>query len=407
MAGIKGLFAGTELGDREKKNLLILDAIRKKGPVGRTDISKITGFNIVTVSNYIDHYIKEGLVSEGGYDTSSGGRKPMLVNLNHKSAYFIGVGYNIANIIAVLIDLHCNIVYQIKKKRPPQLGKELINNLADVVAEILNKCPVEKEKIKGIGFAISGIIDSTNMTIRWSTALGTPDILVSASLWDMLRNRFGIPVVIENDADCAAFGEQWIVLTPEMKDVLYMYSGVSCGIIVNSQIYKGSSGCAGELGIANLQNRDKYDWKKESYGIGKWNMELGLLDNIDDLYNQHSDSMIFKLVKNNPKDVTFTTIIDAAKSDDKFAIQLLGKAGEDLGKKIAFLVNLLNPQIVVIGGGVEAAGSFLFDTLKKTVKEWAFEEATRNLKIVPAQLAESAVPLGAASVVVQKYFEQV
>lgn len=407
MEDIRGLFRGRELGDKEKKNLAILDTIRRNGPIGRTEISKLTDINIVTVTNYIDHYLKKGLVAEEGYDTSSGGRKPMLVNLSHKSAYFIGVGYNIANILAVLVDLRCNVVYQIKKKRPPQMGKELINNLADVVGEILDKCPAEREKVRGIGFAISGVIDNSNMTIRWSSALGVPDIVVSASLWDMLKNRFGIPIVIENDADCAAFGEQWIVLTPEMKDVLYMYSGVSCGIIVNGQIYKGASGCAGELGIANLRNRDKYDWKKESYGLGKWNMELGMLDDMDKLYEQHSDSMIFKLANNDPKEVALTNIVKAAGSRDKLAVQLLGKAGEDLGKKIAFLVNLFNPQIVVIGGGIEAAGPFLFDALKNTVKEWAFEEASRNLKIMPAQLAENAVPLGAASVVVQKYFENI
>ena len=129
MVGIKGLFAGTELGDREKKNLSILDAIRKKGPIGRTDISKLTGFNIVTVSNYIDHYIKEGLVSEGGYDTSTGGRKPMLVDLNYKSAYVIGVGFDMVDMLGVVADLRGNILFQTKKKRQAETGRALLNNL--------------------------------------------------------------------------------------------------------------------------------------------------------------------------------------------------------------------------------------------------------------------------------------
>jgi len=407
MAGIRGLFAGTELGDREKKNLLILDTIRKKGPIGRTDISKITGFNIVTVSNYIDHYIKEGLVSEGGYDTSTGGRKPMLVDLNYKSAYVIGVGFDMFDMRAVVVDLRCNMLFQTKKKRSAETGRTLLNNLIEMVDEILKKSSVDRKKIKGIGLAVAGIIDKDNMTIRWPGALGTPDIVVSASLLDTLEHKFNIPVVIENDADCAAFGEQWIALEPELRDVIYMYSGVSCGIIINGQIYKGASGCAGELGILNPSTLDKYDWKKESYGLGRWNMELSTLDNIKEIHEKHSDSVIFKLAGNDPKNVTFSNIVEAANSKDIVAIQLLSKAGEDLGKKIAFLVNLLNPQVVVIGGGIERAGSFLLDPLKKTVKEWALEEVVRVLKIIPAQLAENAVPLGAASVIVQKYFEHI
>lgn len=406
MAGIKGLFTGTELGDKERKNLLILDTIRKKGPIGRTDISKITGFNIVTVSNYIDHYIKEGLVSEGGYDTSTGGRKPMLVDLNYKSGYVIGVGFDMVDMLGVIMDLRCNILFQTKKKRSAETGKALLNNLVDMVDEIMSKSSLDKKKIRGIGLAVAGIIDKDNMTIRWPGPLGTPDMVISASLLDTVEQRFKVPVVVENDADCAAFGEQWIALAPELKNVIYMYSGVSCGIVVNGQIYKGASGCAGELGILNPFILDEYDWKKESYGLGRWNMELGMLDNIKETHEKYPDSKIFKISDNkDPNVFSFATIVAAANVKDEAAIFLLNKAGEDLGKKIAFLVNLLNPQIVVIGGGIEKAGSFLFDPLKKTVKEWALEEATRGLKIVPAQLAENAVPLGAASVVTQKYFE--
>jgi len=177
--------------------------------------------------------------------------------------------------------------------------------------------------------------------------------------------------------------------------------------MINGQVYDGASGFAGELGIMNQTLLDKYDWKKESYGLGRWDMELGMLQNIREMQKEHRDSKIFKSVNNKPEDVTFIIISEAAGSGDELAIKLLTKAGEDLGKKIAFLVNLLNPQVVVIGGGIERAGPILMNPLRKTVKEWAFEEATADLKIIPAQLAENAVPLGAASLVIKNYFEQI
>lgn len=405
MAVIKGLFAGIELGDKEKKNLLILDTIRREGPIGRTEISKLTGINIVTVGNYIDYYIEEKLVSEGGYDISSGGRKPMLVDLNYKSAYVIGVGFDMVDMTGVVTDLRSNVIFQLRRKRPAETGKAILNNLVEMVEEILDDASLDKKNIKGIGLAVAGVIDKDNMSVKWPGPLGTPDIIVSASFLDTMERRFGIPVVVENDADCAAFGEQWLALDRELKNVIYMYSGVSCGIIINGQIYKGASGCAGELGILSPRNIDKYDWRKESRGLGRWNMELSALDDIKETYEKHGDSEIFKLAGGDPDKVTFLSIIEAAHSKDETAVQLLNKAGENLGKKTAFLVNLLNPQAVVVGGGIERAGSFLFDPLKSAVKEWALEEATRTLKIIPAQLAERAVSLGAASVVVQKYFE--
>ncbi len=404
MATLRKLATNGELSDRERKNFAILDTIRTKGPIARTEITKITGFNIVTVSNYIDHYIKEGLVAEEGYDTSSGGRKPMLVNLNQASAYVIGLGFDMTDMIGLITDLRGDIIFQIKRKKPSESGVALVENLMTMVTELIENSAVDRGKIKGIGFAVAGIIDRENRTMRWPGELGTPDTVVSVSL-DTISNSFNIPVIVEHDADCAVFGEQWLALNPDYKHVIYMYSGVSCGILLNGQIYKGATGCAGELGILNPSALDSYDWECEQYGLGRWSMELGMLDHTRGLFEKHRDSAIFEGL-DTPEEVTYMNIVEAARKKDELALSLLLKAGEHLGRKVAFLVNLFNPQAVVIGGGIERAGSTLLDPLKKTVREWAFEEATRGLKIIPAQLAENAVPLGAASLVIKNYFEQ-
>lgn len=407
MRASKNSFIDQELSERERKNFAILDTIRKKGPIARTEITRLTGLNIVTVSNYVDYYINQGLVFEEGYDTSTGGRRPMLVNLKQKSAYVIGAGFDMMGVSGVVADLRGEIIFQTRKKYCVETGMALMEELVDTAEELLVKSSVEKDKIKGIGLAVAGIIDKENRTIRWPGPLGKQDLIVSVSLWDdKFTDRFNIPVIIENDADCAAYGEQWLALDPEYKNVIYMFSGVACGIMINGQVYKGASGCAGELGILNPNVFDKYDWRKESYSLGRWDMELGMLHNIGELQKKYSDSKIFKLASNRPEDITFITILEAAYEKDELAIKLLTKAGEDLGRKVAFLVNLFNPQIVIIGGGIERAGSVLMDSLKKTVKEWALEEATRVLKIIPAQLAENAVPLGAASLVIRHLFEQ-
>ena len=114
-----GLAKDRIFSDKERKNLAILEVIRKEGPISRTDISKITEFNIVTVSNYVNHYIKKGLVVEGELDESTGGRKPVLVELNAKAAYIIGIGLNMLNVVGVLVDLETNIIYEVRRERTP------------------------------------------------------------------------------------------------------------------------------------------------------------------------------------------------------------------------------------------------------------------------------------------------
>ena len=110
------------------------------------------------------------------------------------------------------------------------------------------------------------------------------------------------------------------------------------------------------------------------------------------------------MINNDLGRISFKTILDAAITKDKFAISLLEMGGLILGKKVAFLVNFMNPQIIVIGGGVEEGGAVFLESLKKTVKAWSVEEATRDLKIMPSQLGSSAVSLGAAGLVIQNIF---
>jgi len=406
MSSIKNVFVNTKPSDKERKNFAILDVIRKYGPVAKSEISRLTGLNVVTISNYMEGYVKNGLVAEEGYDASSGGRKPMLVDLNYKSAYTIGLGFDMYDIIGVICDLKYNVVYKVKKERRSESTKGLIENLASIVEDILRQSLVEKSKIKGIGLAVAGIIDRGNRTIRWPGPLGTQDVIISISLWDEFAKQFALPTVISNDADCAAFAEQSISLGPEYKDVLYMYSGVGCGIMINGQVYSGASGCAGELGILNPDAFGDYDWGQASRGLGRWSMDLGIIDEAKALREKRGESKIFASKQGTKGDIKFFSILEAARAKDKLALELLAAAGERLGKKVAFLVNLLNPQIVIIGGGVERAGPVLMDSLKKTVKGWALEEVTRVLKIMPAQLAENAVPVGAAALVSKHYFEQ-
>ena len=114
------------LTDKERKNLAILEVIRKNGPISRADISKVTELNIVTVSNYVNHHIKKGLVIEGELDESTGGRKPVLVELNPKVGYIVGVGLNMLSVVGVLVDLEINVITEIKRDRIPENSEVVI-----------------------------------------------------------------------------------------------------------------------------------------------------------------------------------------------------------------------------------------------------------------------------------------
>jgi len=363
---------GEILTDRERKNFAILDLIRRKGPITRTEISKETELNIVTVSNYINAYIQKGLVIEGGLDVSTGGRRPVVLELNPKAGYIIGVGLDLFSIIGILADLKANVLLKINKARPAGAESALLEALNEVIEELIAKSDLERSSIKGIGIGIPGIVDRKGGTIRWPQQMGS---IYISTLRNMLEQKFGIPVFIENDATVAAFGEREFELESDVKNLIFMYSGVGCGIVINGQIYRGSTGCAGELGLPNLTSEEKEKWR----GLARWQADLGLTEMAqEEIKKGKKDSKVLELAEGDASKIDSKAVIEAAREGDALAVSLVRKAGEELGVRIAYLVQVFNPEVVVIGGGIEKAGSVLLDEIKRVVREniYLFDDLT-------------------------------
>ncbi|MFH0732178.1 MAG: ROK family protein [Candidatus Omnitrophota bacterium] len=401
------LFRDQVLSDRERKNLAILDIIRKSGPVTRTEISRITKLNIVTVSNYVNSYIDKDLVVEKGYDVSTGGRKPTLVELNSKQGYVIGIDIGPVNMTAVLTDLSNNVLSKIKKPRPEGPMNEVITSSIEMVYEIIEKSKVDKAKVKGVGLGISGVIDAVAGTVRDTDPTRGQTTGSYVSVKSMVEKEFNMPTFVGNDATVAAFGEKRLGLEQEINDMLYVYSDVGCGIIIKGEIYCGAGGSAGELQLAtDNPYAEKFTyWQKDPTYLRPWGVDLGITNEAKKiLTKEKSSSKILDLAGGNVDDINIDMVIEAAKADDKIALELLENAGHHLGVRIAYLINLFNPEIVVVGGGVERAGELFLGPIRQAVRGLAYEEPANTVKIIPSRLGDSAVALGAAALVLREIF---
>ncbi len=393
------------LTDKERKNLAILEVIRKNGPISRTDISKITELNIVTVSNYVNHYIKKGLVVEGELDESTGGRKPVLVELNPKAGYIVGVGLNMLSTVGVLVDLEINVIAEVKRERNPENSESVIENMIDMAQEIIEKAEIDRSKIVGVGVGVPGIIDERGRTIRWPQGLGEKDVNVCLSIKDSFERRLNIPTFVENDANAAVLGEKWLGLDRDVRHMLYMFSGVGCGVLINGEIYRGATGAAGELGITSPKADKDYAQQIASQ-LGRWEMDLGMAVKARQYIEKGESSILRDFVGGDLSKISFKEIVKGVKERDRLTLRVVDEVGQDLGKKIAFLVNLLNPEVVVIGGGIEDCGAPLLDAVKNSVKEWSVEEASSQVKIIPSAFGENAVALGVVGIVAREVFAQ-
>ncbi len=175
------------LTERERKNVSILEAIKRYGPISRTDVSKLTKLNIVTVSNYVNNFIEQGIVIEKGLDISSGGRRPTIVVLNPKAAYVVGVDLGAFTISAVLADLEGSVVYRSSTPRPKDTSDNLIKVMTEQIQLVIQSANVDPKKIRGIQIGASGVIDREVGTIRCTEGVASIYVPVTALLQDKFK----------------------------------------------------------------------------------------------------------------------------------------------------------------------------------------------------------------------------
>ncbi|MBI4432273.1 MAG: ROK family protein [Candidatus Omnitrophica bacterium] len=405
----RSLYKSEHLTDRERKNIILLDVIRRNGPIAKTDISRITQFNIVTVSNYVEHYIDQKLVVEKGLDISSGGRRPELVELNSDWGSLVGVEIGPTHIMAIVSNLSPTILHKEKIRRPEGHMEVVIAEAVKLVRKAVEESKVPLEKIKGIGLGLSGVIDRGAGTIRDTDTLRGKTVGNFATAKGALEKEFRVPVSVGNDASLAALAEKKLSLRIDDENVLYFYSDVGSGIIANNDLFWGSSWSAGEIQL-NLDKLDGLDlgaWVKQTDFLRSEGLDLGMVRRAREKLKAGGHSKFPDLSEKNIDKIDVGMIFDAAKRGDDFATGIVEEAATRFGLKVAYLTNFFNPEVVVLGGGIERGGEIMLNHVRRVVKQLVMEETAGAAKIILSRLGEDAVCYGAVCLVTQELFAEV
>jgi glucokinase len=252
-------------------------------------------------------------------------------------------------------------------------------------------------RLCGIGIAVAGDTDHQRGRVRFAANFGWNNV----PLREMLRKNIRMSVVVDNDANAACWGSYCIEFKRKVDNLmcLTLGTGIGGGIVINKRLYRGSTGTAGEIGHAALYP----DGIKCSCGnTGCLERYVGVYDlvkNVRKRVIQGEETIIRELVKNNLDAVTPEVIFKAACKGDKFAKDIWEKTGEYLGTAIASAVNVLNPEIVVLCGGISSAGKFLLGPIKNTVKLRALDIPAGKVKIIVSKLGKRLGLIGAGCLV--------
>ncbi|MEW6233693.1 MAG: ROK family transcriptional regulator [Chloroflexota bacterium] len=388
---------------RELNKSILLNLIRRQGSISRADLAKETRLSRSTVSSIIDALLAEGLVQESGAGESKGGRRPILVNFNYRAGSVIGVDLGATHILVVVTDLGANVRAQAVKEEfsisdGPEAALEEVSRL---VSQALRAAGVSLDRMMGLGIGVPGPLNySAGMVIAPPIMPGWDGIPLRARL----ESQYKIPVYLDNDANLGALAEKWHGAGRGRDNLAYIKvgTGIGCGLIFDGEIYRGETGSAGEIGHIMVDEAGP-PCKCGSYGCLE-SMAGGpaIAQRAEQAIRAGQRTALQRLARNHG--LTAKDVADAAAAGDELSQQLYREAGRLIGVAIADLINLLNPGMVVIGGGVAAAGELLLGPIRQTVQSRALRASVNSTQIVQAQLGREVTAIGAATLVLQEAF---
>lgn len=387
-----------------KKNAL-LQLIRQHQQLSRYDLVNLTRLSNSTVWSLVTELMEEGLVVESGIGDSKGGRPPLLLEINPAAGYIVGMDFDGNRVRTVVVNFKAEVIYASRRGLNGLEGRnEILKELVNCVNEAVAKSAIKLESIMGIGIAAPGLINVETGCCRYYPNL--PDWR-DVPLKDVFEFEFGIPVYIENNSQATALGERIFGAGQKAKDLICIVSrtGIGAGIIINGQPYYGVNFTAGELGHITI------DRNGQRCRCGK----RGCLETLAAtpailkraakiLEAQESASLLGNKIHSAPDALELEMIWEAAAAGDPVARAVVLETGEYLGEGIVNVINLLNPEMIILAGDLLGGGALLLDSVKKTAKELALDASLQNVTIVYAQLKENAGAIGAATVVLQQKF---
>jgi len=287
----------------------------------------------------------------------------------------------------------------IAREHCPTLAEEgpesVVNRIFSAVDHLLNLRNMGLSQLSGLSIASAGIIDMEKGVVTSSPNLpGWHDI----PLRDIVKERYKVSTFLLNDASAAALGEHRFGAGKGANNLIYITvsTGIGGGIIINGNLYLGSSGGAGEIGHTTV---DVNGPRCSCGNIGCLEMLASgtavAREAVLRISHGESSSLI-EMVEGKIENITAEKVSLAAQDGDFLALEVIGKAVDYLGAGVVNLVNLFNPEVIIIGGGMAKMGGLLFDPVRQVVKERAFRLSAQAVRIVPVQLGDDAGVFGAA-----------
>lgn len=382
---------------------IILNTIRRKGPISRAEIAKKTKLTPPTVSNIVKELLESRIVMESNQGESKGGRKPTMLIINAKSYYIIGLDVGPRNLRVVLTDLNANLLDSSEQGIPDEITNDkLLALMKDSISTILAKAHIDQEKMIGIGIGMHGMVDVEKGVSLFAPNLHLRDIPIK----EYLEREFKMVVRVENDARAMALGESWFGSGIGADSVVCVNvgRGVGAGIIINGRLYHGENFIGGEIGHMTI-DIDGPKCSCGNYGCLQ-TMAAGpvIPERASKEIAMGRKSILNDMVDGQLENLSGALVYKAAKKGDALATEILAQTGRYLGVGLTNLIHTLNPKQIIVGGGVSKSEHFILDSVKETIQQRALTIAAKKTEVNLSELEDNATAIGAVTLLLVELF---
>lgn len=398
-AEISKFYSGKELKKVLQKKK-VMKILYNKGIQSNSYLAKKLNISVPTVQVLLNELIEVGLVADLGLGDSSGGRRPSMYGLAERSFYTMGIDIGryttrvgIYNHLNESVSGTQNFDIKLENK------ESFVDEVYQFASSVIKNSQIETDKLIGIGINMPGLIDYkqgiNNTYLNFETPVG-----------EMFEEKFQKRVFLENDARARAISELRFGAAKGKSNALVFHIdwGVGLGMILDGKLHRGASGFAGEFSHMPIQEEGALCHCGKHGCLETIASGMALSRRIEEGLQAGNESI---LLRDNAEGITqfnLETITEAVNNGDMFAISLLSNMAHHLGKGIASLIQVLNPELVILGGRLSKAGEYLITPIKQSLYLHCIPKLREDVNIVVSQLDKEAGVLGAIAVVAENAF---
>ncbi len=390
---------------RETNLSAVLRLIHSKSPISRAQLAVITGLNKSTISSLVDELLMRNLVHEAGSNSGAAGRPATWLEINPQAGLIIGVELGVDFVSVAVTDLMGSILWRRKEDTDPTEDQEkMIKQTLQIVKEAMTANTKKGGRFLGLGLSTPGTVDLNEGLLIFAPNLHWHNV----PFRKIFHEQTKLDIFIENDANAAAIAEHLFGAAQHNRDFLFVFAGVGIGggLFLNGKLYRGKNGFAGEIGhFPIMAEPSQILCHCGNYGCWEtYANQYSIIQRLQTRLELKNGSIIPALMSKQKIPLSIPLIKQAADSGDQAAIDVFNEAGYAMGQGFAGLINIFNPEKIILGGPLSIAGDYLLPAIKETVANHSMPEFDQQTEVVLSTFGPDASLIGAIAIVADDVF---